>query len=160
MNLHGEKSTEFKVRTYKFTRFSITYALETRGDTKKTNAIATTTEMWILRNIIGFTTRDRNRNNEIRICNTQDVIKWNRKWRREWTRHNSRMRTTELTRKHATACKKEHDPLEDFKTMERLKFKVIRKNKPVARNTKKKKKKKRGNFCFLKSQYLLHYPYQ
>lgn len=59
---------------------------ETRADTKKTKAVARTTERRILRNIAGFTLRDTTRNSKLRaICNTQDIVSTRRLARNKTT---------------------------------------------------------------------------
>lgn len=60
----------------------MTYAAETRADTRKTKEIARVSEMKILRSIVGCSLRNRIPNTEIReTCDVQDVVRWMRQRR-------------------------------------------------------------------------------
>ncbi|XP_045465000.1 uncharacterized protein LOC123674152 [Harmonia axyridis] len=89
-----------KVRIYKTcVRPVLTYATETRADNQKTKNIIRTTEMKILRNISGYTLRDRKRNTDIRHeCQVEDIVRWGRKRRRAWNDHVDRMTTGRLAK--------------------------------------------------------------
>ncbi|XP_055385812.1 uncharacterized protein LOC129614885 [Condylostylus longicornis] len=82
-----------KVRIYKTcVRPIMTYAVETRADTAKTEQILRRTEMKTLRQICGYTLRDKIRNEDIRsTCEIQDVVRWTRCRRRNWRDHVNRM---------------------------------------------------------------------
>lgn len=82
-------STEAKVKIYKTTiRPVITYAAETRAETRKTKQTMTTTEMNSLRAIVGKTRFDRVPNTEIRNqCDIQDISKWVKTRRKAWNEH-------------------------------------------------------------------------
>ncbi|XP_057654722.1 uncharacterized protein LOC130892978 [Diorhabda carinulata] len=69
---------ETKTRIYKTCiKPILTYAIETRTDTKKTKQTLKTTKMKTLRCIIGKTRRDHVRNEDIRQqCNIQDIVIW------------------------------------------------------------------------------------
>lgn len=84
-------SCEAKTRIYKTcVRPIMTYAAETRADTRKTKIILRTDEMRTLRTIAGHTLREYNE--QIRsMCDTQDIIRWIRQRRRRWNEHVSRM---------------------------------------------------------------------
>jgi len=92
---------ETKIRIYKTCiRPIMTYAAETRADTRRTKAILRTTEMRILRTIVGCTVRDRVRNEQIRnICDIYDIVRWTRKRCREWNMHVSRMSDDRLAKR-------------------------------------------------------------
>ncbi|XP_056641560.1 uncharacterized protein LOC130448295 [Diorhabda sublineata] len=83
---------ETKTRIYKTCiRPILTYALETRADTKKTKQTLRTTEMKTLRCIIGKTRRDYVRNEDIRQqCIIQEIVRWGRERRRNWNQHVAR----------------------------------------------------------------------
>ncbi|XP_044753795.1 uncharacterized protein LOC123313132 [Coccinella septempunctata] len=89
-----------KVRIYKTcVRPVLTYAIETRADNKKTKNIIRTTEVKILRNISGYTLRDRKRNTDIRHeCQVEDIVRWGRTRRRAWNDHVDRMTTGRLAK--------------------------------------------------------------
>lgn len=84
---------ETKIRIYKSViRPIMTYGIETRADNQVTKNALRTAEMKILRNALGFTLRDRKRNEEIRnICGVQDIVRWGRNRRRLWNSHVDRM---------------------------------------------------------------------
>lgn len=85
--------TECKTRIYKTcVRPILTYAIETRADNSKTKQSLRTSEMKVLRTIVGKTRLDRIRNQNIREqCQTQDIVRWGRERRRQWNQHISRM---------------------------------------------------------------------
>ncbi|XP_055380820.1 uncharacterized protein LOC129611625 [Condylostylus longicornis] len=82
-----------KTRIYKTCiRPIITYAIESRADTKKTENIMSAAEMATLRSITGYTRYDHKRNDEVReIWEIQDIVKWSRRRRKEWNQHVQRM---------------------------------------------------------------------
>ncbi|XP_019755408.1 uncharacterized protein LOC109534252 [Dendroctonus ponderosae] len=82
-----------KTKIYKTcVRPVLTYATETRAHTSRTKNIPRTTEMKILRNIAGYTLRDRKRNTDTRNeCEIEDIVRWGRKRRRAWNDHVTRM---------------------------------------------------------------------
>lgn len=87
-------SIESKARIYRTTiRPVLTYAAETRADTRRTKNLLRTTEMRILRSIAGVTLWDRRRSSDIRrTCdNMPDIVRWTRGRRREWKSHVERM---------------------------------------------------------------------
>lgn len=78
----------------------MTYAAETRVDTAKTKQLLETTELNILRRIIGKTRRDSVRSKEIREeCNIQRIEEWIIRRREEWKSHVSRMGVDRLVRR-------------------------------------------------------------
>lgn len=93
-------SRETKVRIYKTcVKPIVTYATETRDDTRKTKSMLKTTEMKILRIIAEYTLRDRIHNAQIRImCDTQDIVRWVRQRKRGWNDHVSRMTEDRIAR--------------------------------------------------------------
>lgn len=86
-------TAQSKVKIYKtMVRPIITYATETRAETKKTKQKMRTAEMKILRSISGVTLRDRQTNKSVRErCSVQDVVKWTKVRKREWNEHVDRM---------------------------------------------------------------------
>lgn len=84
---------ESKVRVYKtIVRPVLTFATETRAETKRTKQQFRTVEMKVLRKIAGFTLWDHQTNESIRdACNVQDVAKWTRMRRKMWSEHVDRM---------------------------------------------------------------------
>lgn len=94
------KYREAKIRICKtYVRPIMTYAAETRADTKKTKSMARTTEMWTLRAITGHTLRDRVLSTAIReACDVPDIVRWMRQRRREWNDHVSRMGEERMAR--------------------------------------------------------------
>nr|XP_018912057.1 PREDICTED: uncharacterized protein LOC109040537 [Bemisia tabaci] len=84
---------ESKVRVYKtIARPVLTFATETRAETKRTKQQFRTVEMKVLRKIAGFTLWDHQTNESIRdACNVQDVAKWTRMRRKMWSEHVDRM---------------------------------------------------------------------
>ncbi|XP_072159004.1 uncharacterized protein [Bemisia tabaci] len=84
---------ESKVRVYKtIVRPVLTFAAETRAETKRTKQQFRTVEMKVLRKIAGFTLWDHQTNESIRdACNVQDVAKWTRMRRMMWSEHVDRM---------------------------------------------------------------------
>lgn len=93
--------TEPKVRIYKsVVRPVLTYAAETRSDTKKTARMLEVTEMKTLRRIAAKTMRDGVTNREIRErCGVQNITEWVSRRRREWNDHISRMSEDRLVRR-------------------------------------------------------------
>lgn len=91
-------NVESKIRIYKTcVRPILTYATETRAETKRTQQMMTTVEMRILRSISGYSLYDRKTNEEIRNkCGIQDVTKWVKKRRKEWRDHTLRMQNDRL----------------------------------------------------------------
>ena len=89
-----------KVKIYKaVVRPILTYAAETRADTTKTKQMLETTEMNILRKIVGKTRRDRVRNENIRQqLEIEKIGEWVERRRNEWNAHISRMATDRLVR--------------------------------------------------------------
>ncbi|CAH0383760.1 unnamed protein product [Bemisia tabaci] len=87
------EAKESKVRVYKtVVRPVLTYAAETRADTKRTKQQLRTVEMKVLRKIAGFTLRDRQTNESIREeCQIQDIAKWTKMRRKMWSEHVERM---------------------------------------------------------------------
>ncbi|XP_045466793.1 uncharacterized protein LOC123675479 [Harmonia axyridis] len=90
-NKHMRNQT--KIRIYKtIVRPIMTYGIETRADTKVMKNALRTTEMKVLRNVLGLTLRDRRRNEDIRSeCEVPDVVRWGRNRRRLWNAHVERM---------------------------------------------------------------------
>lgn len=91
---------ESKVRVYKtVVRPVLTYAAETRADTKRTKQQLRTVEMKVLRKIAGFTLRDRQTNESIREeCQIQDIAKWTKMRRKMWSEHVERMEGERLAK--------------------------------------------------------------
>lgn len=55
----------------------MTYSAEMRAPTFKTRQLLKTTEMHILRQIVGKTVRDRERSENLRrACKTENIVKW------------------------------------------------------------------------------------
>lgn len=84
---------ESKVRVYKtIVRPVLTFAAETRAETKRTKQQFRTVEMKVLRKVAGYTMWDRQTNEAIReLCGVQDVAKWTKVRRRKWSEHVERM---------------------------------------------------------------------
>ena len=82
-------STEAKVKIYKAAvRPIISYAVETRADTTRTEQLLRSTEMKTLRSILGLTLWDKIRSKDIREeCEIQDIVKWTKDRRRYWNEH-------------------------------------------------------------------------
>nr|XP_018910888.1 PREDICTED: uncharacterized protein LOC109039726 [Bemisia tabaci] len=80
---------ESKVRVYKtIVRPVLTFAAETRAETKRTKQQFRIVEMKVLRKIAGFQLWDHQTNESIRdACNVQDVAKWTRMRRKMWSEH-------------------------------------------------------------------------
>lgn len=91
-------TTESKLKVYKTTvRPLLTYAVETRADTRGTKQKMNNVEMKVLRSIKGITLRDRQTNSSIREqCNIQDVNKWVKTRKKKWDEHVDRMRPDQL----------------------------------------------------------------
>ncbi|XP_055372045.1 uncharacterized protein LOC129606020 [Condylostylus longicornis] len=89
-----------KIRIYKTcVRPILTYAAESRSDTSKTKQLLRTTEMKTLRQICGYTLRDKKRSTDIREeCNIQDIVRWTRDRRRYWRDHVNRMGDNRLAK--------------------------------------------------------------
>ncbi|XP_045480943.1 uncharacterized protein LOC123685328 [Harmonia axyridis] len=97
-NKHMRKDS--KSRIYKtIVRPMMTYAIETRADTKVMKNALRTTEMKVLRYILGFTLRDKKRNEDIRNeCEVPDIVRWGRNRRRFWNAHVERMDEERIAR--------------------------------------------------------------
>lgn len=91
-------TTESKMRVYKTAvRPILTYAVETRADTKRTKQKMNTVEMKVLRSIKGLTLRDRQTNSSIREqCNIQSINKWVKVRKKKWSEHVDRMSPNRL----------------------------------------------------------------
>lgn len=92
--------TEAKVKIYKaMVRPVLTYATEVKTETKRTKQKIRTTEMKVLRNILGVTLRDKQTNKSIRErCDVQDVVKWSKIRKKKWKEHVERMNENRLAR--------------------------------------------------------------
>ncbi|XP_045461751.1 uncharacterized protein LOC123671811 [Harmonia axyridis] len=95
-NKHMRKDS--KSRIYKtIVRPMMTYAIETRADAKVMKNALRTTEMQVLRNILGFTLRDKKRN-EDNECEVPDIVRWGRNRRRFWNARVERMDEERIAR--------------------------------------------------------------
>ena len=66
----------------------ISYAVETRADTTRTEQLLRSTEMKTLRSILGLTLWDKIRSKDIREeCKIQDIVTWTKDRRRYWNEH-------------------------------------------------------------------------
>lgn len=91
---------ETKTRIYKTAvRPIITYQAETRPDTVKTKRLLETTEMKILRKIVGKTLWDRERSENIRkMCIVEDIKEWVYRRKQEWNAHINRMESNRIVK--------------------------------------------------------------
>ncbi|PSN36755.1 hypothetical protein C0J52_19376 [Blattella germanica] len=91
-------SIESKTRIYKTcVRPIMTYAAETRADTKKTEQLVSTNKMKILRSITGYTLYNKKTNEEIRsTCGITNITKWIKQRRQGWKDHVNRMSESRL----------------------------------------------------------------
>lgn len=89
-----------KVKIYKACVWPIlTYAAETRAETRRTKNVMRTTEMRTSRSIVGVSLRDRIRSSQIREqCKVQDVVRWVRARRRLWRDHVLRMENDRIVK--------------------------------------------------------------
>jgi hypothetical protein len=77
----------------------MTYAPETRAETKKTRHMLEANEMKLLRKIVGETKIDRIRSQQIReSCGNQPINEWVERRRREWDPRTTRMDAEKLVK--------------------------------------------------------------
>jgi len=84
----------------------MTYAIEAREDTNKTNMMLRVVEMLVLRTIAGKTRRDHVTNTDITSqCDVQDLVRWGTQRRGEWYNH--------ISENNTEACPESTDHLEE-----------------------------------------------